>query len=123
MFYFMTDRRIVLEKLARIIDIEQTYHETVRRPNYVTERHADIGERPDGGFYAYIADDVLWEHKALIMDEFERRGIDRETVRTKWQRIRDKLSVNESVTIPSGPLAGVTIAWAEKDAEWESVIV
>lgn len=122
MFYFMTDRRVVLEKLADIIDIEETYHITVRRPDYVTERHADIDEHPDGGFYAYISDDVLWKHKALIMDELESRGIDRETVRTKWQRIRDKLSANESVTIPSGLLAGVTISWAEKDMNWSPAV-
>jgi hypothetical protein len=116
--YFITQRRALIDKLADIIDRAELYHADVRRPGYVTVRHANTDVHPLGDQWAYVFDNTIWKHRAAILDELAKYGISKATVAAKVQRIRDALSTSESVTFTSGILAGVTLEWKEKDADW-----
>lgn len=116
--YFITQRRALIDKLAEIVDRAEGYHADVRRPGYVTVRHANTDVHPLGNSYAFIFDNTIWKHRAAILDELAKYGISKATVANKVQRIRDALSVSESVTFTSGLLSGVTLEWKEKGADW-----
>lgn len=116
--YFITQRKALIDKLAEIVDRAEGYHADVRPTGYVTQRHADTDVHPDGTQYAFVFDNTIWKHRSAILDELAKYGISRATVANKVQRIRDQLSTNETVTFTSGPLAGVTLVWAEKGSDW-----
>lgn len=116
--YFITDRKALLIKLAQIVDIAEGYDISVRRAGYVTVRHANTDTKPDGLQHAFVFDNTIWKHRAAILDELAKYGISKAVISAKVQAIRDGTKTSETVTFSSGTLAGVTLEWKEKSADW-----
>lgn len=116
--YFITARKALLDRLAEIVDRAEGYHADVRRPGYVTQRHADTDVHPLGNQYAYVFDGTIWKHRAAILDELAKYGVSRATIAQKVQRLRNNQSASENVTFTGGAMVGVTIVWQEKGVDW-----
>lgn len=118
MTYIITSNRALLEKIAETIDIAEGYHESVRRPGYVTERHANIDEHPDGKEYAYPVDDVWAKRLPELGVELEKYGLSMKSLVDKTQATKGSASAKETATLDKGAFAGVAIEWSEKGADW-----
>lgn len=113
--HLITTDHALLEKLAEQVDIAEGYHESVRRPGHITERHAEIESHPDGLTFAYIHDETVLKYRDLIAGELEKEGLDKEAVLNQLEAIKDGTSVKEETMVK-----GIKIEWTEKDESWDS---
>lgn len=116
--FILTAERGLLEKIAETIDLAETYHESVRRPGYVTERHADIDEHPDGGVYAYPVDEVWVKRLPELGVEFEKYGLSKEALAAKTEAVQDAPDAKETAVLDAGEFAGVALELGVKAADW-----
>lgn len=103
--------RALLEKIAEQVDVAETYHISVRRPGYVTERHANIEAHPEGNEYAYPCDEIALKHRSLLVNELVKEGAQSD-VSDKFENV---LEGSKSEQIEFG---GKTLLWSEKDSSW-----